>query len=98
MLRCHTDAGADMRDHRERHLRAAAGHVVRERGLVHQRIQAHADKVDEHQLGDRPEARHRGADRGAQVAHLRDRRIQHAVRAELGVQSLVLGEGAAPGF
>ena len=97
VLRRHANAGADVRNQRERHLDPAAGHVASEGRLVHHLVQADADEVHEHQLGYGAEPGQRRADGGPKIAHLRDGRVEHALFAELAQQALVLGECAAPG-
>ena len=82
-------------DHRRDRL--AAEHVLELGRLVEDLVEADAHEVDEHQLGDRAQAGGGGADGGADEAALGDRRVQHAVAAELGHQPLGDAERAAPG-
>ena len=61
----------------------------------HDRVERASDEVCELQLDDGPIAHPRGADRGADEALLRDRRVDHALLAELVQQSGGDAEGAA---
>jgi hypothetical protein len=88
---------ADERPHDERHLRLAAEHVAHLGRLVEERVEAHADEVHEHQLGDGPEPGRRRADRDAEVAHLADRRVDDALGAEPADQPARRAHDAAPG-
>ncbi len=49
--------------------------------LVHDLVQADAEEVQVHQLDDRAQPGHGGADRQAHHRRFRDRRVQHPVRA-----------------
>ena len=75
----------------------AGGHVAELRRLVEDRVQADPDEVHEHDLDDRPQAGHRRADGGADVAHLADRRIQDTVGTEPVIEPLRDGEDPAAG-
>ena len=56
-------SGAVLRSHHEGCLDAPAGHESQFGRLVEQLIEAHAEEVDEHQLGDGTHAGHRSPDR-----------------------------------
>src|SRR3954454_2154514 len=60
-----------------------ARHVAELRRLIHDLLGGERHEVLVHDLGDRAHALHRGADRGAGERHLRDRRVAHALLAEL---------------
>ena len=63
--------------------RLAAEHVAELGGLVEDLVEADAHEVDEHQLGDRAQAGRGGAGRRADEGALGDRRVEHALAAEL---------------
>ena len=97
VLRGGAEAGAvHGADHHRGH-RLAAEHVLELGGLVEDLVEADPHEVDEHQLGDRAQPGGRGTDGGTDEAALGDRRVQHAVAAELGHQPLGDAERAAPG-
>ena len=81
-----TAADRGHQHHRAAH--AAAGEVRLLGGEVVDRVEAHAEEVDEHQLHDRPHPRCREADRGTDEAGLGNRRVAHALRSMRGEQSL----------
>ena len=58
-------------------------------------VERREDESVELDLAHRPVAAHRETDRGADDARLRERRVEHAVRAELGLQALGDAEDAA---
>ena len=87
VLRAEARAAAVARLDHERQLHLAVRHVARLRDLVHDDVPADREEVRKHDLGDRPQARHRGAHRGAQDRLLGDRRVAHARRAELVEQA-----------
>src|SRR5205807_892173 len=77
--------------------RLAAEHVAELGALVEDLVHAHAEEVDEHELGHRPEAGGGGAHRRADEPRLRDRRVQHALAPVLLDQALGDSEDATPG-
>jgi len=83
--------------HADQHLRRvlarAAVAVLRE--LAHDLIERGEDEVCELNLDDRAEAIQRHADRHADDASLRERRVEHALRAVLLLQPLCHAEHAA---
>ena len=64
MLRCCTVAGTDLGANDNRCLSLAAEHVTELGGLIEDLVEADAHEIDEHELGNRPQAARRGADRG----------------------------------
>jgi hypothetical protein len=84
--------------HREWHARLAAEHVAELRGLVEQRVQAHAEEVHEHDFRHGTQTRGRRAHRHAEEAHLADRRVEDALRAEGFVEPLRGAHDSAPRF
>ena len=68
-------------DHRHAHL--AAEHVADLGGVVHDHVLRDEDEVDRHDLDDRAQTEHRGADPGPDEALLRDRGLAHALGAVL---------------
>ena len=97
MLAGGADAGADLGADDDRALGLAAEHVAEFGALVEDLVHAAAEEVDEHQLGDRPQAGRGRADRRADEARLGDRRVEHAVAAELLDETLGDAHRAAPG-
>ena len=88
-------AGALGHAHDERHARLAAEHVVDVRGVVDDLVEGEQREVDRHQLDDRAQPGHRGADADADDRVLGDRRVAHAPLAELLEQAVGDLEGAA---
>ena len=76
-------AGALRHPHHHRHLRLAAEHVVDRRHVVDDLVHREQREVDRHQLDDRAQPGHRGADAHADDRVLGDRRVAHALLAEL---------------
>ncbi len=72
----------------ERHARAAARHVAELRCVVGELVQADAEEVHEHELGNRAQAFQRGSDGGADDRRLRDRRSAHTLDAVAGREAL----------
>ena len=83
VLRAETRARAVAGLDDERQLDLAVRHVAGLRDLVRDDVPAHGEEVGEHDLGDRAQARHRGAHGGAQDRLLGDGRVLHALAAEL---------------
>ena len=75
-------AGADHRPDDQRGRRLAAEHIAELGGLVEDLVETDAEKIAEHQLGDRPQAGDRGAGGGAHDRGFGDRRVDHPVLAE----------------
>ena len=73
----------------------APEHVAGLRRLVDHLVHGAGDEVHVHDLGDRPEPGHGGADREAHDRALRDRRVPDPGRAELVPQSLGRAVGTA---
>ncbi len=88
-------AAASRHPDHHRHLRLAVEHVGDRRGMVDDLVQRQQREVDGHQLDDRPQATHRGADPGADDRVLGDRRVAHPALAELVQQAVGDLEGAA---
>src|SRR6185312_1722902 len=59
---------------------------ARFRDLVGDVVEAHREKIREHDLGDRLEAGHRRAHRGAEDGLLGDRRVAHTQWTELLIE------------
>ena len=76
-------AGALRHAHDQRHARLAAEHVVDVRRVVDDLVEREQREVDRHQLDDRAQAGHRRADAHADDRVLGDRRVAHALLAEL---------------
>ena len=95
VLRARRPAGAALRADRQRHLDLAARHVAVLRRLVDDLLERERQEVLVHDLDDRAHARHRRADARADDRHLGDRRVAHALRAELVEQALRDGHRAA---
>src|SRR5262249_54874383 len=72
----------------------ATEHVVDLGGVVDDLVHRQQAEVDRHDLHDRPRAGHRRADRRADEALLGDRRVAHALLAELLQQAL--GDAVGP--
>src|SRR5216683_1686009 len=71
-------------DHR--HLGMAAEHVMNLGGVVDNLIDREQAEIDRHQLDNRLEPAHRGADSGADDREFRNRRVTHALFAVDGKQ------------
>src|SRR6266436_2760912 len=69
-----------------RHLGVATEHVMNLGGVVDDLIDREQTKVDRHQLDDRLEPAHRGADSRADYREFRNRRVTHALFAVDGEQ------------
>ena len=80
-------AGAVAGAHHQRAFDLAVRHVTALGEFVGDVVEAHREEVREHDLGDRLQAGHRRAHGGAQDRLLGDRRVAHAQRAELLVQT-----------
>ena len=91
-------APAAQRADHQRHLRLAAEHVAQLGALIQNLVETDAHEADEHHFGDRPQAGHRGPDRGADEARLADRGIDHALATELLDHALGDAQHPAPGF
>ena len=89
------DAAAVRRPDRHRHAVAVVRAVAHPRRLGHDLVERREDEVGELDLGDRPQAVDRGADRGADDHRLGQRRVDDAVVAELGPQAVGGQEHAA---
>ena len=76
-------AGALRHAHDERHLDLAAEHVADRCGVVDDLVHRQQREVDRHELHDRAQAGHRRADAHADDRVLGDRRVAHALLAEL---------------
>ena len=83
VLRGRAPGRAERRPQRQRHLQLPAGHVVRLRRLVRELVHDERQEVAEHDVDDRAQPGHRGTDAEAGDAGLGDRRVEHALRAEL---------------
>ena len=86
MLRAEARARAVRGAHHQRAFQLPVRHVAALGKLVRDVVEAHREEIREHDLGDRLQAGHRGAHRGAQDRLLGDRAVLHAPRAELLVQ------------
>src|SRR5712691_7642373 len=69
-----------------RHLGVAAEHVMNLGGVVDDLIDREQAKIDRHQLDNRLEPAHRGADSGADYREFRNRRVTHALFSVDGKQ------------
>ena len=97
MLRSEIAADADGRAHDQRHAELAGRHVIDLGRLIDQLVHDQRDEIAEHHLEHRPLPGHGGANRDAEGAGFRDRRIDHALAAELREQPFGLLEHAAGG-
>ena len=88
MLRGQLVAGAVGRADHERAAHLAAEHRADLRRVVDDLVHRDEQEVDRHDLDDRALAEHRRADAGADEPLLGDRRVAHAVGAELLEQAL----------
>ena len=66
----------------DRHVILPAAHLIDLRRVVDDLIDRDEREVERHELDDRPQPDHRGADADAGKAHLRDRRVDDAALAE----------------
>ena len=73
-------------DHRRRQL--AAGHIPDLGGVVHNLVHGQDAEIKRHELHDRAEAGHSGADGQAGKPRFRDRGVQDSPRSELFDESL----------
>ena len=89
------DAAAVRGADRHRHAVAVVRAVAHPRRLGHDLVEGREDEVGELDLGDRAQAVDRGADRGPDDHRLGQRRVDHAVVAELGPQAVGGQEDAA---
>ena len=76
-------AGALRHAHHQRHLDLAAEHVADRRRVVDDLVHRQQREVDRHELDDGAQAGHRRADAHADDRVLGDRRVAHALLAEL---------------
>jgi hypothetical protein len=95
VLRARRPAGAALRADRQRHLQLPTAHRPVLRRLVDELLHREREEVLVHDLDDRVHALHGGADPRADDRHLGDRRVAHALRAELGEHALGHAHGAA---
>jgi hypothetical protein len=79
----------------DRHLHVAAGAVVELGHLAHDLVEGGVDEPVELDLDDRAVAAHREAHGGAHDARLGQRRVDHALSAELVLESVGDAEHAA---
>ena len=98
MLGRGAEAAAEHAADHHRRRRLAAEHVAELGRLVEDLVEADPHEVDEHQLGDRPQARGGRTHRGADEARFADRRVEHPGRSELRMQAFGDAERAAPGI
>ena len=89
------DAAAVRRADHHRHAEPVVRAVAHPRRLGHDLVERRVDEVRELDLGDRPQAVHRGADRRADDHRLGQRRVDDPVVAELGPQPVGGEEHAA---
>src|SRR5271166_126747 len=95
MLRAKTKAGPAKGANDERRLDAASRHEAVLGDAVGDLVEADSEKVSEHDLDDRSVARQRKTERRADKPGFRDRRIAHARRAELLIETLACLERTA---
>ena len=95
VLRRELPAGAGRHADHERHAELAARHVPERRRVVDDLVERQQAEVDRHHLDDRAQAPERRADAGADERALRERRVAHAVGAELLQQAAAHRVGAA---
>jgi hypothetical protein len=81
-------------DHQRAGPRAVAA-VAHQPGLADDLVHGREDEVSKLDLADRPQSMQRHADAHGDDRRLRQRRVDHPVRAELGEQSLGGAEDAA---
>ncbi len=87
MLRSGIEAGTEHGADHQWCFSLATEHVAELGGLIENLVEANTEKVDEHQLGDRPQSRHRGASRHAHDSAFGDRGIDYTMTAELADQA-----------
>ena len=75
--------GSRGRAHHEGDGELATRHVQQRRGGVHQLVERQQAEVDRHDLDDRAQPHHRGANAHAGESELGDRRVDHAHLADL---------------
>ena len=95
MLGRHLPTGSRRHPDHERHAHLAPAHVPQKRRVVHDLVEREQAEVDGHHLDDRPQARDRRPDAGANERRLRERRIANPFLAKLREQPLAAGVGAA---
>ena len=83
MLRGRAARGAQRGSHHQRRFPLAARHVMNLGGLVHHLVHGEPDEIAEHDVDHRTHAGHRGAHGNAGEAGFRNRRVEHALGAEL---------------
>ncbi len=88
MLGARRPARAALRADRQGNGQLSARHVAVLRRLVDDLLERERKEVLVHDLDDRAHARHRRADARADDRHLGDRRVAHALRAELVEEAL----------
>ncbi len=98
VLRRGAAAGADHRADDERGLGFAAEHVAELGGLVVNLVEADAEEIREHQLGDRAQPGDRGAGGSAHDRRLGDRRVDDPGLAEFTKEPLGHAEDSAIGI
>ncbi len=98
MLRAHVHACPHRETHDGGAARLAAEHVAELGHLVEDLVHADADEIGEHQFGHRPQPGKRRAAGSADDGRLGNRRIDHALGAELRQQALGHAEDAAGRF
>ena len=95
MLRGELAPGSGGHPDHQRNVELSARHVLQRRRVVEDLVECEQAEVDGHDLDDRPHAAQRGADPGADERRLRQRRVAHALGAELLEQPLAHREAAA---
>jgi hypothetical protein len=90
--------GADHRPDHHWTLRFPAEHVAQLSALVEDLVHAAPEKVDKHEIGDRPQTGRRRPDRRPDKPRFRDRRVENAVAPEFLDQSLRHSHRTAPGI
>jgi hypothetical protein len=95
VLRCRRRPQADRHPRDQRYAALPAEHEAVLRGLVDQLVHRAQREIDHAHFDHRTQARERHADRRAHDRGFRDRRVDHALGAELLLQSPVLRKDAA---
>ena len=90
-------SGADHRADDQRSFGLAAEHVPEFRSLIVDLVEADAEEIREHQLGDRAQTGDRGAGGGAHDRRLGDRRVDDPALAEFAEEPLRHAEHPAIG-